>query len=146
MNQKLILVVDDNQDNRVILSAILTHHGYSVLQAVDGQGAIDQASRHAPDAILMDLQMPVLDGWEAARLLKAEPETASIPIIAVTAQDHDSSLGRLQQAGFSGYIKKTFLPRIAVQAVESCLQGVTERKLWIDLPAFEGSRSPKHSN
>ena len=143
MNQKLILVVDDNQDNRVILSAILTHYQYAVMQAVNGQSAVDQAKRHGPDAILMDLQMPVLDGWEAARLLKDDPETASIPIIAVTAQDHDSSLARLQRAGFSAYVKKPFLPKSAIQAIEACLQGVTERKLWIDLPPLEASRSSR---
>lgn len=146
MTQKLVLVVDDNQDNRVILSAILTHHGYGVLQAVDGQGAVDQARRHAPHAILMDLQMPVLDGWEAARVLKADLETASIPIIAVTAQDHGSSLGCLQGAGFCAYIKKPFLPKLAIQAVESCLQGAAERKFWIDLPAVSVSGGPRPSN
>ncbi len=139
MTQKLVLVMDDNQDNRVILSAILTHYGYGVLQAVDGQ----QTRRHAPHAILMDLQMPVLDGWEAARQLKADPETASIPIIVVTAQDYDSSLGRLQRAGFCAYIKKPLLPTSAIRAVESCLEGVVERKLWIDLPPLEAPRSPR---
>ena len=142
MTQKLILVVDDNQDNRVILSAILTHYRYGVLQATNGREAVDLAMRHAPEAILMDLQMPVLDGWEAAGLLKADPGTAAIPIIAVTAQDHGSSLGRLERAGFSGYIKKPFLPIVAIRAVESCLQGVTERKLWIDLPPMKVSQRP----
>ena len=131
MAQRLLLIADDQEDNRVVFSAILTHSQYSVFVASDGQEAVEQARLHAPDLILMDLQMPVIDGWEATRLLKADPETASIPIIAVTAQD--CSPERLQEGGFCAYVRKPVVPRDLVKAVELCLEGVSQEKRWIEL-------------
>lgn len=131
---KLLLVVDDYEDNRVVFSAILSHHRYNVSLATNGVEAVDQARRHAPDLILMDLQMPVLDGWEATRLLKEDPSTSSIPVIAVTAEDHP--LPRLKEAGFCSYVRKPILPQDLVEAVRLCLEGVSPAKLWVDLPSF----------
>ena len=71
MAQRLLLIADDQEDNRVVFSAILTHYDYNVLLATNGREAVEQARLHAPDLILMDLQMPVIDGWEATRLVKA---------------------------------------------------------------------------
>jgi two-component system, cell cycle response regulator DivK len=94
MSQKVLLIADDQDDNRVIFSAVLTHHGYGVFLATDGREAVELAWAHSPRLILMDLKMPVMDGWEATRLLKADAATAHIPIVAVTAEDHrDSDLG-----------------------------------------------------
>jgi len=81
-----ILLVEDNADNQEIYSIILAHHGYRVLQAFDGGHGVDLARAHGPDLILMDLTMPVIDGLEATRMLKADPATAAIPIVALTAR------------------------------------------------------------
>ena len=81
-----ILLVEDNPDNQTIYSIILAHHGYAVLQAFDGERAVRMAREHGPDLILMDLTIPVIDGLEATRMLKEDPATAAIPVIALTAQ------------------------------------------------------------
>ncbi|HEX8393732.1 MAG TPA: response regulator [Longimicrobium sp.] len=132
MSQKLLLVADDQEDNRVILSAILTHKRYAVLLAVNGEEAVAQARQHLPALILMDLQMPVMDGWEATRILKADPRTAHIAIIAVTAEDQTPE--RLEEAGFCAYLRKPFLPRTAALAVELCLADAEPRPRWFALP------------
>ncbi len=80
-----ILLVEDNEMNRDMLARRLARKGYQVILACDGQEAIDKAQTEDPAIILMDLSLPVLDGWEATRQLKADPATAEIPIIALTA-------------------------------------------------------------
>ena len=80
-----ILLVEDNEDNRDMLSRRLTRKGYAVVLAVDGAQAVDVSRTEQPDLILMDMSLPVLDGWEATRRIKAAPETDAIPIIALTA-------------------------------------------------------------
>jgi CheY-like chemotaxis protein len=138
MTQKVLLLADDQEDNRVIFAAVLTHHGYGVFLATNGWEAVELARAHSPRLILMDLQMPVMDGWEATRLLKADAETAHIPIIAVTAEDHRDS-GRLQEAGFCAYIRKPVLPQNVLRAVEFCLGSEAEGKPWIVLPSFDAA-------
>jgi two-component system cell cycle response regulator DivK len=139
MTQKLLLVADDQEDNRLILSAILTHYQYGVFLAANGVEAVEQARQHLPDLILMDLQMPVMDGWEAARRLRSLPETAHIGLIAVTAEDHDRQ--SLEHAGFCAYIRKPFAPRAAVQAVEQCLKHTGPHR-WVDLSRVDVLASP----
>lgn len=129
MTPKHILVADDQPDNRI--SAILIHSGYDLFLAKNGQEAVEQARLNAPDLILMYLQVPVMDGWAATRLLKADPETASIPIVALTAQDYP--LGRLREGGFCAYIGKPASPRDVEQVLELCLEGTRQKKLWADL-------------
>jgi CheY-like chemotaxis protein len=80
-----ILIVEDNEMNRDVLSRLLVRRGYEVLLAVDGPQGIAMARQHDPDLILMDLAMPQVDGWECARILKRNPATSHIPIIALTA-------------------------------------------------------------
>lgn len=140
MTPKLLLIADDQGDNRVVFSSILRHHRYDVFLAINGQEAVEQARRHAPDLILMDLEMPVMSGWDATRVLKADPATASIPVVAVTARDETPE--RLQQGGFCAYVRKPVRPRDLVRAVELCLAGMAESRPWIELPAF-GSRAPE---
>jgi two-component system, cell cycle response regulator DivK len=134
MTHRLVLVADDQEDNRVIFSAVLQHHGYAVLPAADGQEAVDQAKLHSPDLILMDLSMPVLSGWEAIRLLRQDRETAPIPIAAVTAADESPE--RLREAGFCAYVRKPVAPQNVVRAVEMCLEEHSRERGWVDLPAF----------
>lgn len=80
-----ILLVEDNELNRDMLSRRLTRNGFRVVMAEDGQAGVDLATRERPDLILMDLSLPVMDGWEATRLLKQSADTKSIPVIALTA-------------------------------------------------------------
>ncbi|OCT13174.1 two-component system response regulator [Paenibacillus pectinilyticus] len=80
-----ILLVEDNEMNRDMLSRRLLRKGFEVIMAVDGQQGVDAARLEAPSLILMDMSLPVMDGWQATRLLKAAPETRGIPIIALTA-------------------------------------------------------------
>ena len=132
MTPKLLLIADDQEDNRLVFSTILMHYGHNVLLAVNGQQAVEQAKAHAPDLILMDLHMPVMDGWKATRLLKEDSATASIPVMAVTA--HDLTAPECQAAGFCAYVRKPIEPSRLARAVELCLEGVSQKKLWIELP------------
>ena len=140
MSPKLLLIVDDQEDNRIVFSAIFIHYGYNVLLAANGQEAVEQAKLHRPDLILMDLHMPVLDGWGATRRLKQDPETASIPVVALTAEDHLTS--RVQEGGFCAYVRKPVSPRDLVRMVELCLEAASEMKPWIKLPPLASARNP----
>ena len=84
-NGKTVLLVEDNEDNRIVYSTILRHFGYSVTEALNGEEGIAKARAEKPDLILMDISIPVIDGWEATQVLKHDPQTRQIPIIALTA-------------------------------------------------------------
>ena len=101
-----ILLVEDNEMNRDMLSRRLERKGFEVIIAVDGQQGVDMAGSEAPDLILLDLSLPVLDGWSAAKLLKAKAETAAIPIIALTAHAMSSDRQKALDAGCDEYDTK----------------------------------------
>jgi CheY-like chemotaxis protein len=101
-----ILLVEDNEMNRDMLSRRLERKGYQVLLAVDGQNGIDMAREHAPDVVLMDMSLPVLDGWEATRQLKAGAETRHLPVIALTAHAMSSDRAKALEAGCDDYDTK----------------------------------------
>lgn len=101
-----ILLVEDNEMNRDMLSRRLERRGYTVELAVDGQEGIDRARTFQPDLILMDMSLPGVDGWEATRLLKAAEETASIPIIALTAHAMAGDREKAVEAGCDEYDTK----------------------------------------
>lgn len=103
---KRILYVEDNDDNIFMLSSRLEKLGYHVDIARDGQAGVDRARETLPDLILMDLGLPVIDGWEATRLLKADDGTRRIPIIVLTAHAMQSELDRAQEAGCDDYDTK----------------------------------------
>jgi two-component system cell cycle response regulator DivK len=105
-----ILLVEDNEDNQEIYRIILTHHGYHVLQAFDGEAGVALARTHAPDLILMDLTMPVLDGIEATRMLKVDPATSAIPIIVLTAHTQHEDVAAAEEAGCDAYLAKPVEP------------------------------------
>ena len=108
-----ILVVEDNEMNRDMLSRRLERRGYEVVIAVDGGQGLALARSEAPDLILMDMSLPVLDGWEATRQLKAAPETRAIPIIALTAHAMSDDRDRAIDAGCDDYdTKPVELPRL----------------------------------
>jgi two-component system cell cycle response regulator DivK len=108
-----ILLVEDNEMNRDMLSRRLERRGYQVVIAVDGQQGIEAALTEPPDLILMDMSLPVLDGWEATRRLKAEAKTRAIPIIALTAHAMAGDREKALEAGCDDYDTKPIeLPRL----------------------------------
>ncbi len=116
-----ILLVEDNEMNRDMLSRRLTRRGYTVVIAEDGQQGVDMATSERPDLILIDMSLPVMDGWEATRRIKAVQETSTIPVIALTAhamaEDRDKALA----AGCDDYdIKPIELPRL-LEKIEKLL-------------------------
>jgi len=106
-----ILVAEDDADNRRIVVKVLTVEGYETLEAADGRSAVAVAKRERPDLIVMDLAMPGMDGWEASRRLKADPETADIPIIALTAFAMRGDEERAREAGCDAYLSKPCRPQ-----------------------------------
>jgi len=101
-----ILIVEDNEMNRDMLSRRLKRRGYEVLVAVDGEMGIDLARTHAPDLILMDMSLPLIDGWEATRRLKADETLKHIPVIALTAHAMASDREKAIEAGCDDYDTK----------------------------------------
>ena len=101
-----ILLVEDNEMNRDMLSRRLVRRGYEVVIAVDGAEGVDIATAQKPDLILMDMSLPVMDGWEATRRLKAAEDTAAIPVIALTAHAMDSDREKAMAAGCDDYDTK----------------------------------------
>jgi two-component system cell cycle response regulator DivK len=101
-----ILLVEDNEMNRDMLSRRLTKRGHEVAIAVDGQQGVDMASAENPEIILLDMSLPVMDGWEAARRLKGDPATQAIPIIALTAHAMAGDREKCLEAGCEDYDTK----------------------------------------
>jgi two-component system cell cycle response regulator DivK len=116
-----ILVVEDQEDNRRILHDLLTSVGYAVLSAEDGLEGVRRAGRERPDLILMDIQLPGIDGYEATRRIKADPELAKIPIIAVTSYALSGDDLKAMEAGCDGYVTKPFSPRQLLAKVRGFL-------------------------
>ena len=106
MNKGRILIVEDNMDNYELVRFILERAGYDVFLAVNGRDGVAAARLQKPDLILMDLGMPEMDGWNAARKLKADETTSSIPIYALTAHTLPSERRRALEAGCDGYVSK----------------------------------------
>jgi two-component system cell cycle response regulator DivK len=117
-----ILVVEDDPDNRRIVVKVLSVDGYATLEAADGESAVALARREHPDAIIMDLAMPGVDGWEAARRLKADPATADIPIVALTAFALRGDEDRAREAGCDAYLSKPCRPQAIRDVVGRLLQ------------------------
>ena len=108
-----ILIVEDNEMNRDMLSRRLERRGYAIAIAVDGGAGVEKARTEAPDLILMDVSLPVMDGWEASRRIKGDPATAAIPIIALTAHAMTSDRDKSLKAGCNDYdTKPVELPRL----------------------------------
>jgi two-component system, cell cycle response regulator DivK len=103
-----VLVVDDHQDSRDMLVQFLEFRGFNVFQAKDGVEAIELAGRHKPSVVLMDLQLPGIDGWEATRRLKADPTTQQILVIAVTAHAFKHQADAAREAGCDALIAKPY--------------------------------------
>jgi two-component system cell cycle response regulator DivK len=108
---KTILVIEDHEDNRRIMRDLLTSSGYEVIEAVTGEEGVTAAETHRPDLILMDVQLPGLDGYEATRLIKANPNLQSIPIIVVTSYALSGDDVKAFEAGCDAYVTKPYSPR-----------------------------------
>jgi len=122
-----ILLIEDNEMNRDMLSRRLTRRGYEVLTADDGARGLAAAASEKPDLILMDMSLPVVDGWEATRRLKASKETQAIPVIALTAHAMPADLEKALQAGCEDYdTKPVELPRL-LGKIERLLRAAGER-------------------
>ena len=118
-----ILLVEDNEMNRDMLSRRLERKGYQVVLAVDGQSGVEMAQTQAPDLVLMDMSLPVLDGWEATRCLKADAATQHIPVIALTAHAMSSDREKALEAGCDDYdTKPVEMPRL-LGKIEALLSG-----------------------
>ena len=120
MSQR-ILVVEDTEDNRQIIHDLLTSVGYEMIEALDGAAGVAMAVEHKPDLILMDIQLPVMDGYEATRRIKADPALRHIPIIAVTSFALSGDESKTRAAGCEGYIAKPFSPRQLLAKVREFL-------------------------
>jgi CheY-like chemotaxis protein len=119
----LILVVEDNERNLKLLRDLLEYEGYGVRAARTAEDGIALAVSEPPDLVLMDLQLPGIDGIEALRRLRESPRTANIPVVAVTAQAMKQDRERVLQAGFDGYVEKPISVRAFPDQVRRFLPG-----------------------
>jgi two-component system cell cycle response regulator DivK len=116
-----ILVVEDQEDNRRILRDLLVSAGYEMVEAVNGEEGVALAERLSPDLILMDMQLPGLDGYEAMRQIKADPVLRRIPIIAVTSYALSGDDEKARQAGCDAYVAKPYSPRALLVKIREYL-------------------------
>ncbi len=123
-----VLLVDDDIHNQRIFETVLRHAGFAVRQAATGDEALREAREHKPDLILMDLSIPVVDGWECTRQLKADEDTRNIIILALTAHAMHGDEERALAAGCDGYLSKPISPRKLVEEVKHRLQQVQDKE------------------
>lgn len=116
-----ILLVEDQQDNQTIYRLILEHAGYTVLHAWDGEEGLRLAREHLPDLVLMDISIPLVDGWEATRRLKGDPATAAIRVVALTAHAFPEDRERAAAIGFDDYLAKPVEPTRVLATVRRLL-------------------------
>jgi two-component system cell cycle response regulator DivK len=118
---KCILVVEDQEDNRQILRDLLGSVGYDMIEAGDGLAALAAVKARRPDLILMDIQLPLLDGYEATRRIKADPEFKDIPIIVVTSYALSGDEAKARTAGCDAYVTKPYSPRQLLAKIKEFL-------------------------
>lgn len=118
---KKILVIEDNEQNLYLVSFILEKNGYEVFSARDGQTGVDMATSIVPDLILLDIQLPVMDGYAVAKKLRSIASLADIPIIAVTSYAMSGDREKTIEAGCNGYMEKPINPDTFIQQVETHL-------------------------
>jgi two-component system cell cycle response regulator DivK len=120
---KCVLIVEDQEDNRAILRDLLSTSGYELIEATNGEEGVALAESKRPDLILMDVQLPVMDGYEATRRIKGNVELKSIPVIAVTSYALSGDEAKAHAAGCDGYVAKPFSPRQLLAKIREYLPG-----------------------
>ena len=118
---KLILAVEDQEDNMQILRDLLTSAGYQIIEAENGKDALAAVTKRRPDLILMDIQIPIIDGYEVTRRIKANPALRSIPIIAVTSHAIGGGEEKARAAGCDDFVAKPFSPRQLLAKIKEYL-------------------------
>lgn len=118
MHAITVLLVEDDKDNLDIYRTILEHEGHRVISAGDGMEAVEVALESRPEVILMDISLPILDGYQATRLLKADSRTRDIPVIALTAHAGEENRAKALRAGCDSYLSKPVPPRAVLEEVE----------------------------
>jgi two-component system cell cycle response regulator DivK len=119
---KSILVVEDQEDNRQILRDLLSSADYEMVEAENGQEALDAVAKQKPDLILMDIQLPVMDGYEATRRIKSNPDWKAIPIIVVTSYALSGDAEKARAAGCDDYVTKPYSPRQLLAKIREYLK------------------------
>ena len=119
----MILIVEDNEKNMKLVRDVLQAKGYKTLEAVTGEDGVRLAKEHRPELVLMDIQLPGINGIEALRQMRADPATASIPVIAVTASVMASDRRNITDAGFDGYVGKPLNLKEFLDAVARAVGG-----------------------
>ncbi len=117
-----ILVVDDEPTIVRLMEFILARQGHEMIVAVNGEEALQKTRAHKPDLVLLDIMMPRIDGYEVAQQLRADPETASVPIIMLSAKAQEEDIRRGAEVGVDAYVTKPFSPEHLVQVVTEHLQ------------------------
>ena len=118
---KRILVIEDQEDNRQIVRDLMAASGYELIEATTGEEGVAAAARERPDLILMDIQLPGIDGYEVTRRIKANPQLKSIPIIAVTSYALSGDDKKAFAAGCDGYVTKPYSPRLLLAKIREYL-------------------------
>ena len=119
----VILIVEDNERNLKLVRDLLQVKGYATLEAVTGEEGVKLATEHKPDLVLMDIQLPGISGIDALRILRADPDTAAIPVIAVTASVMQQDRKMITEAGFDAYVGKPISMKEFLDAVKNVLEG-----------------------
>ena len=122
MSDYTVLIVEDNPNNRMIMRDMMEVQGHKTLEAVDGSAGLAMALEHRPDLILMDVQLPGMDGYEVTRRLKTQDETKHIPIVAVTSYAMKGEEERAREAGCDAYVTKPFSGTELIAKIEQLLQ------------------------
>ena len=118
----LVLIIEDNDKNLELVRDILQAKGYTTLEAGTAEGGLEIARREAPDLVLMDIQLPGMDGIQALKALRASPATAALPVVAITASVMMADREQIMRAGFDGFIEKPITVRSFLEVVEGALQ------------------------
>ena len=128
MSKGNVLVVEDNQDNYELVRTILELAGYDTFLAVNGRDGVDAARKQKPDLILMDMSLPEMDGWHATKLIRQDPETAHIPMIALTVHTLPIERKRALEAGVDAYLPKPYDAGQLIRLVEGTLKNSKKNK------------------
>jgi len=121
MATKRILVIEDHEENRRLLRDLLTSFGYELIEALTGEEGLTMAETHQPDLILMDIQLPGIDGYETTRRIKAKPALRHIPVIAVTSYELSGDDAKALEAGCDAYVTKPFDPAELLEKIRGYL-------------------------